>query len=108
MDGESHPMTGFLDGRGFRGKGLEHFGYVEVCAKKLFGEENLHFRAHEFHYFDSSDNGSAFHAAKPKRSRGWDCMQAGDTYAAGFPHLYYYSNPEFAVKFVETCRRYQG
>ena len=63
-------------------------------------------KAHEFHYFDSTENGAAFYATKPKRSRGWECIQAGNVYAAGFPHLYYYSNPRFAANFVEACRRY--
>lgn len=103
-------MAGILKGTAFYTGKLGRFGYVELTAgqDQMLGRAGDRIRAHEFHYFDSSDNGSAFHAVKPMRSRGWDCMQAGDTYAAGFPHLYYYSNPEFAVKFVETCRRYQG
>ncbi|MFR5116436.1 MAG: hypothetical protein ACLTDV_05045 [Eubacterium sp.] len=83
---------------------------MELTAEQdqMLGRAGDCIRAHEFHYFDSSDNGNAFHAAKPMRSRGWDCMQAGSSYAAGFPHLYYYSNPEFALNFVDTCRRYKG
>ena len=110
MEQKHWPMAGILSGKAFYTGKLGRFGYVELTAEQdqMLGRAGDCIRAHEFHYFDSSDNGNAFHAAKPMRSRGWDCMQAGSSYAAGFPHLYYYSNPEFALNFVDTCRRYKG
>ena len=27
---------------------------------------------------------------------------------AGYPHLYYYSNPEFATRFLERCLEYRN
>ena len=110
MNGTIWPMAGVLEGQAYDTGKLGRFGYIELTAKEeqMLGKTGAKIRAHEFHYFDSTHNGAAFHAAKPKRSRGWDCIQAGTQYAAGFPHLYYYSNPEFAVHFVETCRRYEG
>lgn len=110
MEQKHWPMAGILSGKAFYTGKLGRFGYVELTAEQdqMLGRAGDCIRAQEFHYFDSSDNGNAFHAAKPMRSRGWDCMQAGSSYAAGFPHLYYYSNPEFALNFVDTCRRYQG
>ena len=119
MDGEFYEMAGVIPGKVWRTPRLTRFGYITLKQNQgtshgkqeteILGESDLGVSpAHEFHYFDSSDNGNAFHAAKPMRSRGWDCMQAGSSYAAGFPHLYYYSNPEFALNFVDTCRRYQG
>ncbi len=102
------PMAGVLKGNVYYTGKLGRFGYVELTAKKdqMLCCSGAQIKAHEFHYFDSTENGAAFHAAKPQRSRGWDCIQAGDSYAAGFPHLYYYSNPGFAANFVEACRRY--
>ena len=110
MEQKHWPMAGILRGKAFYTGKLGRFGYVELTAgqDQMLGRAGDRIGAHEFHYFDSSDNGNAFHAAKPMRSRGWDCMQAGSSYAAGFPHLYYYSNPEFALNFVDTCRRYKG
>ena len=108
MEGHSWPMAGVISGKSWRTPRLTRFGYITLEDGTCFGKNVGGIRAHEFHYFDSSDNGNAFHAAKPMRSRGWDCMQAGSSYAAGFPHLYYYSNPEFALNFVDTCRRYKG
>ena len=106
MDGESHPMTGFLDGRGFRGKGLEHFGYVEVCAKNLFGKENLHFRAHEFHYFDCDSAGEDLWIKKASAESAWQGGKTGDSFYAGFPHVYFYGNETFAQAYLDCAARY--
>ncbi|WP_294784296.1 cobyrinate a,c-diamide synthase [uncultured Eubacterium sp.] len=102
------PMAGVLKGNAYYTGKLGRFGYVELTAKEdqMLCKNGERIKAHEFHYFDSTENGAAFYAIKPKRSRGWECIQAGNVYAAGFPHLYYYSNPRFAANFVEACRRY--
>lgn len=62
-------------------------------------------RAHEFHYFDSTSCGDAFHAKKPLRKRSWDCIHASESQILGFPHLYYYGNPALALQFLEACVR---
>ena len=105
----SWPMAGVLTGNAYYTGKLGRFGYVELTAKEdqMLCQSGDRIKAHEFHYFDSTENGAAFHAAKPMRSRGWDCIHAGAAFAAGFPHLYYYSNPKFAANFVEACRRYE-
>ena len=108
MKGKSWPMAGVLPGHVKKTDRLGRFGYVTLTAKKpqIFGAAGEQIRAHEFHYFDSSYNGDAFHARKPAGKRSWDCIVAGENFAAGFPHLYYYSNPEFAEQFVEACRKF--
>ena len=109
MKKERWQMVGVLSGHAFYTGKLGRFGYVELTAQKaqILGEAGETIRAHEFHYFDSSENGDAFRAQKPRRKRGWDCMQASGTHAAGFPHLYYYSNPSFAANFVKACRKWE-
>lgn len=106
MEGKSWPMAGIFPGHVKKTDRLGRFGYVTLTAKKpqIFGTAGAQIRAHEFHYFDSSYNGDAFHARKPVGKRNWDCIVAGENFAAGFPHLYYYSNPEFVRCFVEKCR----
>lgn len=106
MQGQIRPMAGIIHGHVRRTDRLTRFGYVTLTANRpqIFGETGCSIRAHEFHYFDSSENGDAFHAQKPGSGRSWDCMAAGDGFAAGFPHLYYYSNPEFTARFLYCCR----
>ena len=109
MEGRSWPMVGVIDALVYRTEKLGRFGYIHLTANReqIFGSAGAKIRGHEFHYFDSTENGDAFHAEKPRRKRNWDCIITGEHLAAGFPHLYYYANPEFAANFVEACRRYQ-
>ena len=62
--------------------------------------------AHEFHYFDSTSNGDTLTARKPVGSRSWKCMHQTETMLAGFPHLYYYGNPQVAAAFLRKCEKY--
>lgn len=57
-------------------------------------------RGHEFHYWDSTDPGTALLAEKPLSSRNWACMHVSDRMIAGFPHLYYRSDPDWILNFL--------
>ncbi len=109
---ETFKMCGVLPGTCRMTDRLVRFGYIELEKKE--GEsgragclKNGHrIRGHEFHYFDSTDNGHACTAYKPGRKRSWDCMVVQGNIMAGFPHLYYRSDPDFAAAFVEKCRQF--
>ena len=106
------PMCGVLPGTSRMTDKLVRFGYIELEKKGTeagtagYLQSGHHIRGHEFHYFDSTDNGEACTARKPGRERSWDCMAARENIMAGFPHLYYRSDPAFAEAFVERCRRF--
>lgn len=108
-DGNAHAMAGVIAAEGFRTGRLGRFGYVTLTAR----EENLlcgageTLRAHEFHYWDSTGPGAAFAAQKPQSSRGWDCVHAGRTLYAGFPHLYLAGAPKAAERFLRAAADYQ-
>lgn len=38
-------------------------------------------------------------ARKPLSERNWECIHENQGSVAGFPHFYYYSNPQMAVDF---------
>ena len=112
MTGEdgTFPMVGVIPG-GCRNTGkLRRFGYVTLTAKhdNLLCGAGESIRAHEFHYFESDSNGAEFHAEKPVTGRGWECIHATNTLFAGFPHLYFPANPEFARRFVRRMRGVQS
>ena len=97
-------MTGALDSEcHFKGK-LVRFGYIELEEKHSnFLPTDEKIRAHEFHYYDSTDNGADCIATKPATGRSYDCVISHDNYWLGFPHLYYPSNPHFAESLVRKA-----
>ena len=105
-DGVPHAMAGVLPGRGFKTGRLQRFGYSYLAAD----EYSLLFRkgekvpVHEFHYWDSTENGTDLHAAKPD-GRTWECGYASPTLYAGFPHLHFGGEAPLAERFVEAARK---
>lgn len=108
QNGNTYEMAGALPGTcAFQGK-LVRFGYIQVQEKEsnfLFSGKSI--KGHEFHYYDSTDNGCACVATKPGTKRSYDCVLDRDDLFLGFPHLYYPSNPEFARSFVEKAESYK-
>ena len=128
MDGEFHKLCGVIPGKAFRTPKLTRFGYITLktnqtnpamssdqmelkkpdetdeikCKEKTERGEsaNVAIRGHEFHYWDSTDPGTALLAKKPLSSRNWACMHVNDRMIAGFPHLYYRSDPEWILSFL--------
>ena len=101
-------MAGALDGEcHFKGK-LVRFGYIELEEKHSnFLPPDEKIRAHEFHYYDSTDNGADCIATKLSTGRSYDCVISRDNYWLGFPHLYYPSNPHFAESLVRKAYEYR-
>ena len=109
MDGNVYPMVQAVPGNVYRTKKLGRFGYITLTpnTKDTFRNGGNPVRGHEFHYFDSTDCGSAWHAAKPLRKRNWECIHATKRMMAGFPHLYYMASPHLALEFLEQCVSYR-
>ncbi len=102
-DGRTHAMAGALPGQSRHAGGLRRFGYVKLTQRvdTLLGPKGTAIKGHEFHYWDSSECGSSCVAEKPAGG-GWGCVQATGTCFAGFPHLYFRSNPDCAAAFVRA------
>lgn len=104
-------MAGAVEGKAQNTGKLVRFGYVEIrqhCpdTDSFLGPDGV-IKGHEFHYFDSTNNGAACQAAKPVGNRSWDCVHAGENYWWGFPHLYLASNPQFIAHFTEQLQQYK-
>ena len=106
LDGAA--MVGAVKGRSFKTPKLQRFGYVTLTAKEdnLFCPAGGSIRAHEFHYYDSDNNGASFRAEKPSGKRGWDCVIANKNLYAGYPHLYLPATPGFAESFARRASEY--
>lgn len=116
IDGKN--MTGLLDVESSNTGHLVRFGYVTVTADRntLLLKKGESIKAHEFHYYDSSDNGDACTASKIN-GRSWQCIHAGNNICgtdkasvnifAGYPHMHFASNMGAAEKFVRACGEYK-
>ena len=83
---------------------------MDTVRQKGYGmvlPEKEEIRGHEFHYFDSTENGTDCVAKKPIGSRRWECVWEGENHWWGFPHLYYPSNPSFVEHFYQQAGLYQ-
>ena len=101
-------MAGVLPGKAENTGKLVRFGYCTITAKEdgLLFKKGESVKAHEFHYWDSTENGSSFTAVKPS-GRSWECGFSTDSLYAGFPHLYLPSAPQAAMRFVDKAEEYR-
>ena len=108
-NGEIYKLTGVLNGEGFPTHKLGRFGYIEAQIQKdgLLGKAGEVIRGHEFHYWDSTENGNDFLAKKPVGERSWECIFHTQSLAAGFPHFYFYNNPEMLFRFLKKAKEYR-
>ena len=110
FDSEKKPykMAGVIHACCMKKERLVRFGYLTLNSKTdSFLKKGETIRGHEFHYYDSEDNGECAIAKKPVGTKSWECVHAGSDHWWGFAHLAYYSNPKFAEKFAEACRSYK-
>lgn len=104
-DGGIYPMAGIINAEAYRTERLQRFGYITLDTENTGNAfyTGKAIRGHEFHYWDSTDTGTSM-IAENTSGKKWRCMHTTGTVCAGFPHLYYQSNPRFAARFVSLCR----
>lgn len=107
-DGHVYQMTGIIDAAAYRTKLNKRFGYIELASLQqndwIKAGETI--KGHEFHYWESSDPGSALAAKKPVGGKEWQTSHVSRQLLAGFPHLYYPSNPKLALHLLTQARKY--
>ena len=103
-------MAGVLPGDGIKKEKLVRFGYAHLTAKNdsLLFAKGEQIPVHEFHYWDSTENGKSFTAEKPVSGRSWQCGFGEKNLYAAFPHLYFWGNPQWGQRFVEAAAQYQN
>lgn len=108
QDGKRYPMAGAIAAEAYKYK-LSRFGYIglEPGEDSVWLKKGEVIKGHEFHYWESTDPGTAMTARKPSGNRSWECMHESDSLLAGFAHLYYPSNPGLAVKWLKLCRTWK-
>ena len=106
--GQQFDQVGVLPGRGFSTPRLQRFGYLHLTGDR----DSMLFRAgepvpaHEFHYWDCTENGTDLEARKPN-GKSWRCGYVNPRLYAGFPHLHFGGDLPLAERFVEAALAYQ-
>ena len=105
-EGSAQPMCGVLPGAGVQTSRLQRFGYawLETDTDSMLFRAGERVPVHEFHYWDSTQNGSDLRAVKPD-GRKWSCAFATPRLYAGFPHLPLGGETPLAERFVRTCQQ---
>ncbi|MBN7772394.1 cobyrinate a,c-diamide synthase [Clostridium aminobutyricum] len=106
IEGDFFPMVGAIPGESYYTGKLVRFGYIELKAMtdNLLLEQGDTIKGHEFHYWDSTNSGNSYQAAKPLRKTQWNCIVSQGNLYAGYPHIHFYSNRKTAERFVNACR----
>lgn len=102
LDGSSYNMVGVLDSEINMNDKLIRFGYVELTTlnENILSQVGWTIKAHEFHYSDSTMNGESFDIKKPS-GKSWFGINTTKTLYAGYPHINFWSNINFAVRFCK-------
>lgn len=109
VDGEKiYDWVGAIEGQSAMTSKLTRFGYVNITANEdnVLCPKGGKINAHEFHYSDSTNNGSGFAICKASGKGQWEGAHTTAAMYAGYPHMHLWGNTEFARSFVEHCREY--
>jgi len=112
-DGAEHPMAGVLPTQARMRGHLVALGYVEVegVGGRMFLPEGEVARGHEFRYSDTdpiAESIARCYRLRTRRSRGDDPGLEGYVVyncLASYVHLHFLSNPGFAARWLDCCRR---
>ena len=103
--GAPWPMAGALPGAGIKTGRLQRFGYLylNATADSLLFRQGETVPVHEFHYWDTTENGCVLEAVKPGGSKKWACCYASPSLYAGFPHLHFGGALPIAERFAAAA-----
>ena len=99
-DGNMRDMCGAIKGSVTNKHKLTRFGYVTLHTKTC----GTDVKGHEFHHWDSDNCGTDWTAMKTS-GKTYQCMHDDGKLIAGYPHLYYSSNPAFITGFLDSIRQ---
>ena len=104
-EGTTYNWVGAVTGETFMTKKLNRFGYINLTAQNdnVLCKAGETINGHEFHYSDSTNNGTGFLASKASGKDEWNCANVSETLYAGYPHIHLWGNPNFARNFVKAC-----
>ena len=106
-DGNMHDACGVIRGEVRNTGKLSRFGYITVSSDdpgSVLRDGPV--KGHEFHYWDSDNCGDSWKAVKTN-GKEYMCMHEEGGLVAGYPHLYFYSNPAVPYNFLRKALAYR-
>jgi cobyrinic acid a,c-diamide synthase len=103
LNGKSFPMTGYFRCRSVMTSRLQRFGYVNINFN------GITVRGHEFHHakLEGTENEESvfrYRVTKEGRDETWACGLSRKNVLAGYPHVHFYSSPEFFTMIIQLFR----
>lgn len=110
-EGTEWEMAGLIPGKSRMTDSLKRFGYVFVKLKEdtILGKKGSEIRSHEFHYSETLVDENVKECYEVSRTKDrlhgkcWKCGYKVYNLLAGYPHMHFWSNIEFARSFVKSC-----
>jgi cobyrinic acid a,c-diamide synthase len=103
--GAEYKMAGVIDGKCSMADTQQGYFYITMKSieDNMLCEKGEMIASYEIHAYESTAPGTGFVVDRG----GWSMkrVNASDTLYAGFPHIHFYSNLEFAKNFVKACVR---
>ena len=93
--GQLHKMADIFDDVAENKGHLVRFGYVNVDF------DGQAIKGHEFHHYDVSTPGDEALVTKASTGASYKAFRRYRNVLAGFPHLYFFSNPDFIIDFFD-------
>jgi cobyrinic acid a,c-diamide synthase len=114
IEGREYAMTGVIPCKSQMTRQLQRFGYTNIKALEdnILCTKGQNIRAHEFHCSKTTVSQPIKECFSISRAYGdetesWKCGYKTHNVLAGYPHIHFWSNPEFAKGFVESCIRFE-
>jgi cobyrinic acid a,c-diamide synthase len=108
FEGKMHDSCGVIRGEVRNTGKLARFGYITVSSEdpdSILKDGPV--KGHEFHYWDSDNCGESWKAVKTN-GKEYRCSHEEGNLVAGYPHMYFYSNPDVCYNFLAKVLRYKG
>lgn len=112
IDGKEYLMSGVIPGKSNMTPKLQTFGYtnIKTIEDNILSRKGQSIKGHEFHFSTTDlihDVQECFSVSKAYGAAA--VFKSGykiNNVLAGYPHIHFCSNPEFAEGFVESCKRF--
>lgn len=102
LDGEKHRAVGFFKAATQMTKRLQRFGYIDI-ETTIHGTP-MRTKGHEFHHslvYEKEPIPTLYQITKGERK--WTCGFYRKNTLAGYPHIHFYSNPQFLLALLDKA-----